>query len=219
MIKPFPLPESSSLCHTAVRIVRKLQDAGFEAYLVGGCVRDLVSGKRPKDFDITTSAHPEEVMNIFEHSIPVGAAFGVVTVVEDNSNFEVATFREERDYMDGRRPETLRYSKTPEEDVSRRDFTINALLYDVKSKSIIDHTGGLADTVCNYDKGNTASGTGFVFWELNAASLNGTIRWAADIWRRRPDDFRKMQHNAMTADFSWNKTASEYEKMYQDAHR
>ena len=148
VIKPFPLPESSSLCHTAVRIVRKLQDAGFEAYLVGGCVRDLVAGKRPKDFDITTSARPEEVMNLFEHSIPVGAAFGVVTVVEDNSNFEVATFREERDYMDGRRPETLRYSKTPEEDVSRRDFTINALLYDVKSKSIIDHTGGLADLRC-----------------------------------------------------------------------
>ena len=147
VIKPFPLPESA-LCHTAVRIVRKLQDAGFEAYLVGGCVRDLVSGKRPKDFDITTSAHPEEVMNIFEHSIPVGAAFGVVTVVEDKNNFEVATFREERDYMDGRRPETLRYSKTPEEDVSRRDFTINALLYDVKRKSIIDHTGGLADLRC-----------------------------------------------------------------------
>ena len=84
---------------------------------------------------------------------------------------------------------------------------------------IVRHTGGLADTVRNYDNGNTASGTGFVFWELNAASLNGTIRWAADIWRRHPDDFRKMQHNAMTADFSWNKTASEYEKMYQDAHR
>ena len=84
---------------------------------------------------------------------------------------------------------------------------------------IVRHTGGLADTVRNYDNGNTESGTGFVFWELNAASLNGTIRWAADIWRRHPDDFRKMQHNAMTADFSWNKTASEYEKMYQDAHR
>ncbi len=84
-------------------------------------------------------------MRIFPHSIPIGASFGVVTVVEDGHNFEVATFREERDYMDGRRPETLRYSKTPQEDVSRRDFTINALLYDVGSGSIIDFTGGLAD--------------------------------------------------------------------------
>ena len=144
VVKPYPLP-GSELCRTAVRIVRKLRDAGFESYLVGGCVRDLVSGKPPKDFDITTSARPEEVMRIFPHSIPVGASFGVVTVVEDGHNFEVATFREERDYMDGRRPETLRYSKTPQEDVSRRDFTINALLYDVANGSIIDFTDGLAD--------------------------------------------------------------------------
>ena len=144
VIKPYPLPESE-LCRTAVRIVRKLRDAGFDSYLVGGCVRDLVSGKRPKDFDITTSARPEEVMQLFSRSIPVGASFGVVTVVEDGNNFEVATFREERDYMDGRRPEKLRYSKTPQEDVSRRDFTINALLYDVTGGNIIDFTGGLAD--------------------------------------------------------------------------
>ena len=144
VVKPYPLPDSE-LSRIAVRIVRKLRDAGFDSYLVGGCVRDLVSGKQPKDFDITTSARPEEVMRIFPHSIPIGASFGVVTVVEDGHNFEVATFREERDYMDGRRPETLRYSKTPQEDVSRRDFTINALLYDVGSGSIIDFTGGLAD--------------------------------------------------------------------------
>ena len=144
VVKPYLLPESE-LCRTAVGIVRRLRDAGFDTYLVGGCVRDLVSGKRPKDFDITTSARPEEVMRLFPHSIPVGASFGVVTVVEDGNNFEVATFREERDYMDGRRPETLRYSKTPQEDVSRRDFTVNALLYDVTGGNIIDYTGGLAD--------------------------------------------------------------------------
>lgn len=144
VIKPFSPPESAA-GQTAVGIVRKLQSAGFDAYLVGGCVRDMVSGKQPKDFDITTSARPEEVMGIFDHSIPVGASFGVVTVVENNCNYEVATFREERDYLDGRRPETLRYSKTPAEDVSRRDFTINALLYDVNSGNIIDYTGGLAD--------------------------------------------------------------------------
>lgn len=83
---------------------------------------------------------------------------------------------------------------------------------------IVRHTGGLADTVFNYDRNNPGNSTGFVLWELNAASLNGTIRWAAETWRSRRDDFRTMQHNGMTTDFSWNRTASEYEKMYQDAH-
>lgn len=138
-------PPQSPLYNTAAGIVLELRRAGFESYLVGGCVRDLVSGKQPKDYDIATAAHPEDVMKLFERSIPVGASFGVVTVVRDESQFEVATFREERDYMDGRRPETLRYSKTPQEDVSRRDFTINALLYDPERQCIIDHTGGLAD--------------------------------------------------------------------------
>ena len=123
----------------------KLRRAGFDSWLVGGCVRDLVLGKQPKDFDIATAARPEEVMALFARSIPVGASFGVVTVIENGTGFEVATFREERDYLDGRRPETLRYSKTPQEDVSRRDFTINALLYDPEKCCITDYTGGLAD--------------------------------------------------------------------------
>ena len=144
LIQPFP-PPSGRIYRTAERIVLRLREAGFESYLVGGCVRDLVTGHPPKDFDITTAARPEEVMALFGHSIPLGASFGVVTVVEDGTNFEVATFREERDYMDGRRPETLRYSRTPAEDVSRRDFTINALLYDPEKRCIVDYTGGLAD--------------------------------------------------------------------------
>ncbi len=144
VIQIFPPPQTE-IYQTAKEIVLKLRRAGFESYLVGGCVRDLAAGKQPKDYDITTAARPDEVMALFDHAIPVGASFGVVTVVLDGNPFEVATFREERDYMDGRRPETLRYSKTPEEDVSRRDFTINALLYDPEKNCIIDHTGGLAD--------------------------------------------------------------------------
>lgn len=144
VLKSFPPPQSPAY-REAVQIVRRLRNAGYEAYLVGGSVRDLVLGRPPKDFDITTSARPEEVMALFEHSIPLGASFGVVTVVSQHMNFEVATFREERDYMDGRRPETLRYSKTVEEDVARRDFTINALLYDPDRECILDYTDGLAD--------------------------------------------------------------------------
>ena len=144
VVQPFP-PPRSGIYRTAAGIVMKLRRAGYESYLVGGCVRDLVLGRQPKDYDITTSAHPDEIQALFEHSVPVGAAFGVITVVENGTNFEVATFREERDYLDGRRPETLRFSRTPEEDVSRRDFTINALLYDPENCRIIDFTGGLAD--------------------------------------------------------------------------
>ena len=149
-MKPFPLtcpfsPPETAVYRIAAGIVLKLRRAGFDSWLVGGCVRDLVIGKAPKDFDVATAARPEEVMNLFPHSIPVGVAFGVVTVVEEGRNFEVATFREERDYQDGRRPESLRYSKTPREDVSRRDFTINALLYDPENSCIVDYTGGLAD--------------------------------------------------------------------------
>ena len=144
VIHPFPPPDSP-VYRTAAGIVLRLRNAGFESYLVGGCVRDMIAGKTPKDFDIATAAHPDQVMTLFPHSFPIGASFGVVTVVEEKNSFEVATFREERDYMDGRRPETLRYSRTPEEDVSRRDFTINALLYDPETFRIVDYTGGLAD--------------------------------------------------------------------------
>lgn len=118
----------------AAGIVAELRNAGFEAYIVGGAVRDLCLGKLPKDYDITTNAVPAEIMKLFPRSIPLGASFGVVTVVADSMNFEVATFREERDYEDGRRPETLRFSKTPQEDVARRDFTINAMLLDPEKK-------------------------------------------------------------------------------------
>lgn len=83
---------------------------------------------------------------------------------------------------------------------------------------IVRHTGGLADTVFNYDPATPDRSTGFVLWDLNAASLNATIRWAADIWKNHPEAVARMQRNGMTTDFSWNRTASEYEKMYNDAH-
>ena len=144
LICSFP-PSRSDGYRIAAGIVLQLRRAGFDSWLVGGCVRDPIIGKTPKDFDIATAARPEEVMRLFPHSVPVGLSFGVVTVVENGMNFEVATFREERDYLDGRRPESLRYSKTPWEDVSRRDFTINALLYDPEKCCIVDYVGGLAD--------------------------------------------------------------------------
>ncbi len=114
---------------TATNIVRRLREAGHVAYFVGGCVRDMVRGVEPQDFDIATSARPEEVQALFAKTVPVGAAFGVVLVLEGEHQFEVATFRSDDAYVDGRRPTGVRYGSA-EEDAQRRDFTINGLFYD-----------------------------------------------------------------------------------------
>ena len=121
-----------------------LRDAGHEAYFAGGCVRDLVMGVPPHDYDVTTSARPEEVMMLFRKTVPVGAAFGVVLVILGGHEYEVATFRTEGAYSDGRHPDSVAYA-TAEEDVTRRDFTINGLLYDPVADKVIDHVGGRDD--------------------------------------------------------------------------
>jgi len=136
-----PLP---ALREGAAAIVRALRRAGHEAYWVGGCVRDLIRGIPPADFDIATSATPDEVEGLFPRTVPVGASFGVILVVEDGRPFEVATFRTEGGYADGRRPDTVRFAGA-EEDVRRRDFTINGLLMDPETGGVIDRVGGQAD--------------------------------------------------------------------------
>ena len=128
----------------AAEIVRRLREAGHEAFWVGGCVRDLVRGVKPADYDIVTSARPDEVRGLFARTVPVGERFGICLVVEGGAPFEVATFRTEADYDDGRRPSRIAYA-TAEEDVRRRDFTINGLLMDPETGRIVDHAGGLHD--------------------------------------------------------------------------
>lgn len=114
--------------NSARKVIRTLQGKGFEAFLVGGCVRDLLLGKQSKDYDVTTNAVPDEVRALFEHTIPVGAKFGVVVVVQDGVQVEVATYRADGEYSDNRRPDTVSYSESAKEDVVRRDFTMNGLL-------------------------------------------------------------------------------------------
>src|SRR3979490_3071252 len=109
----------------AVKVVRRLRRAGFTAYLVGGCVRDLLLGLRPKDFDISTDARPDRIMDLFPNSGRVGAHFGVVLVRDVFDQVEVATFRSDHDYTDGRRPASVHFENDPRQDVLRRDFTIN----------------------------------------------------------------------------------------------
>ncbi len=128
----------------AAGIVRRLRDAGYEAYLVGGCVRDLLRGVEPEDYDVATSARPEAVMALFPRTVPVGVSFGVVLVLEGGTCYEVATFRTESGYADGRRPMHVSFA-TAREDVERRDFTINGLLMDPVTGEVIDYVGGRRD--------------------------------------------------------------------------
>ncbi len=130
----------------AEEVARRLRAHGFEAYFAGGCVRDRVLGIPPKDFDVVTNAKPEEVSGLFKRTIQVGAAFGVVKVqVGRGLEYEVATYRTDGVYIDGRRPDEVRYSDSVEEDVKRRDFTINALLEDPDTGEILDFVGGRDD--------------------------------------------------------------------------
>ena len=128
----------------AQEMVKILSNAGFKAYWAGGCVRDMIMGIEPLDYDIATNARPEQVMKLFKKTIPVGASFGVVKVLYDDFEFEVATFRSDGAYIDGRRPEDVHFS-TEKEDAFRRDFTINGIFYDPTYEKIIDYVNGQAD--------------------------------------------------------------------------
>lgn len=129
----------------AVSIVCKtLQAKGFTAYLAGGCVRDLLLNQKPKDFDVATSATPDQVAHMFSKTVNVGKIFGVIRVIIEDQMIEVATFRKDGDYKDGRRPDSVTFSE-PKEDALRRDFTANALFYDISENKIIDYVRGEED--------------------------------------------------------------------------
>ena len=136
--------EAASPKAIAGEIIARLQSAGFAAFWVGGCVRDFLLGRTPLDFDIATDAKPEQVEKLFSKTIPVGRKFGVMIVVEGGQQFQVATFRAEADYQDGRRPEKIEFANA-EADAARRDFTVNGLFYDPLTEKIHDWVGGEKD--------------------------------------------------------------------------
>jgi poly(A) polymerase len=230
----------------AVSIVHTLRKRGYQAYLVGGCVRDLLLGREPADYDITTDARPEQVMRIFPETYAVGAQFGVVLVPvprEENNGVdgpyptsdaaeragsvstdhskagvvEVATFRSDIGYSDGRHPDQVRYSKDPREDVGRRDFTINGLLLDPMKNEVLDYVGGQQDL--NLGIIRTIGEPDRRFKEDKLRMLRA-VRFAARFeYKIQPDTFSAIQNVASKIhQVSRERVRDELSKMLVEGH-
>lgn len=186
---------------TAKEIVRALQRAGFEAFLVGGSVRDSLLGREPHDWDIATSASPDQVDHIFNHRAgfqvkEVGAAFGVVLLRHNNEEFEIASFRSDQfeGVKDGRHPSSVKLNVSSAEDAQRRDFTINALFHDPITGETIDHVGGLADIEAHIIRfvGNPDQRI-----EEDSLRMLRAVRFALKLeWDMEPETFKAIRHNA-----------------------
>jgi len=129
---------------TAIKVIKTLHRNGFQALMAGGCVRDMLLDRPAKDYDVATEAQPRDVIGLFKRTLKIGAKFGVVIVLIDDKQVEVATFRTETGYTDGRHPGSVEFSNATK-DASRRDFTINGMFYDPLQKEVIDYVDGQAD--------------------------------------------------------------------------
>ena len=165
------LPEKVS------RIIQTLEEAGYEAYAVGGCVRDSVIGREPADWDITTSALPEQVKELFHRTIDTGIEHGTVTVMMDREGFEVTTYRIDGEYRDHRHPEQVNFTGELREDLRRRDFTINAMAYN-DSCGMVDLFGGVEDLA---DGVIRCVGVATERFEEDALRILRAVRFAAQL--------------------------------------
>ncbi len=199
-------PTTTSREH-AVSIVKRLRQEGFEAYFAGGCVRDMVLGKAPQDFDITTSAKPNEVQKLFTDAIPVGAQFGVILVPVAGQPFEVASFRYDGPYLDGRHPSQVRYGSL-EEDIRRRDFTINGMIYDPLTDRITDRVGGMKDIERRCVR---AIGNAHERFEEDRLRMIRAVRFAASLdFAIEPTTFSAIQRLASTVTkIAWERIGDE----------
>ena len=177
----------------AVEMAAKLRRAGFTAYFAGGCVRDALLGVEPHDYDIATNATPEQVQTLFPKSQAVGAHFGVVVVRTGPDHVEVATFRTDGSYRDGRHPEAVAFS-TPEEDAQRRDFTVNGLFYDPATDAVIDFVGGKADLQARVLR---AIGDPAARFQEDHLRLMRAVRFATTLgWEIEPATWAALQAQA-----------------------
>jgi poly(A) polymerase len=211
------MPETKEF---AAQIIRTLHDYNHRAYLVGGCVRDLLLGRVPADYDVTTDATPDQVMKIFPETYAVGAQFGVVLVpVRDGANdtVEVATFRSDIGYSDGRHPDQVRFSKSAQEDVERRDFTINGLLFDPIKNEFLDFVGGRKDLEAGIIR--TIGPADLRFTEDKLRMLRA-VRFAARFgYVIEPETFAAIQKLAAGVDqISRERVRDELTKMLTEGH-
>ena len=191
----------------ALAIIKRLREEGYESYLAGGCVRDTLLGKPPQDYDITTNALPDDIRKIFSQTIPVGAQFGVMLVMIDGQPFEVATFRHDGPYLDGRRPAHVRYG-TLEEDILRRDFTVNGMVYDPIEKRVIDIVDGRKDLERRTIR---AIGNARERFEEDRLRMVRAVRFAASLgFTIEEQTFRAIRELAPTVtDISWERIGEE----------
>ena len=191
----------------AIAIIKRLREAGYESYLAGGCVRDMLLGKTPQDYDISTNAKPDEVVKVFAKTVPVGAQFGVILVIVEGQPFAVASFRYDGPYLDGRRPAQVRYG-TLQEDIFRRDFTINGMVYDPIGNQLIDLVGGRRDLD---NKLVRAIGTPRARFEEDRLRMIRAIRFAANLdFTVESETFAAMCELAPSiAQISWERIGEE----------
>ena len=223
----YPFPESDQAT-AALRIAHTLAGAGYQAFFAGGCVRDLLLGIAPKDFDIATSATPQQITALFPSTLQVGAHFGVILVMQqDLPAIEVATFRHDGVYLDGRRPDAVRFSLDPREDVERRDFTVNGMLLDpagleqgahtFAESRVLDFVGGRADLAAGLLR--TIGSATQRFQEDKLRMLRG-IRFAARLdFQIEPATLAAMRrHAAEIAQVSQERIRDELTRMLTEGH-
>ena len=201
----------------AADIAQQLRHAGFIAYFAGGCVRDALLGQEPHDYDIATDATPEQVQRLFPKSQAVGAHFGVVVVRSGPDHIEVATFRTDGSYKDGRRPEEVTYS-TPEEDAQRRDFTVNGIFQDPATDEVIDFVGGQADLAAKVLR---AIGNPAERFREDHLRLMRAVRFAATLgWEIEPATWAAVKAEAPAlAKISIERTRDEFIKIMLHPNR
>jgi poly(A) polymerase len=202
---------AAALREAATAVVRRLREAGFVALFAGGCVRDLQLGREPTDYDIATSARPDDVTALFARTVSVGARFGVVLVVNKIGSFEVATFRSDGDYLDHRRPSQVTWSDA-RGDAERRDFTINGMFLDPLTDEVLDYVGGRADLEAGIIR--SIGDPRARFGEDRLRLLRG-VRFAARLGATiEPATFATMQEMAPTiVDIAWERIGDEIGKI------
>lgn len=191
----------------AISVVQRLRREGYEAYLAGGCVRDMLLHKTPQDYDIATDARPDDIQRVFADTIPVGAQFGVILVMVEGEPFEVASFRHDGPYLDGRRPSEVRYGSL-QEDIRRRDFTINGMVYDPIDDRIIDLVEGRKDLELGAIR---AIGEPRERFREDRLRMIRAVRFAASLkFEIEAETFAAVRQLAPTiADISWERIGDE----------